>query len=170
MSFTVHARDGQCPAAAPSLLAVCIAFALAPAATFAATPDTTSGDTVIVDGSAASSYADEESQDYSVKTTTSGTKMLLVPRDIPQSVSIISKQRMQDQKLESLGDVLKNTTGITQSATDSERTNFYSRGFEIDNFMVTVFRPCLRPAGIWVTPSPIPPCMNVLKWFAVPTA
>lgn len=136
MSFTVHARDGRCPAAAPSLLAVCIAFALAPAAGVAATPDTTAGDTVIVDGSTDSAYADQERQDYSVKTTTSGTKMLLVPRDIPQSVSIISEQRMKDQKLESVGDVLKNTTGITQSATDSERINFYSRGFEIDNFMV----------------------------------
>ena len=134
MSFTSHARDGQRTFAySPSLLAMSIAFALAPSAGFAATAN--AEDTVIVQGSG-SAIADSTEQDYNAKTTSSGTKMTLVQRDIPQSVSITTQQRMKDQKLETLGDVLKNTTGVFESAADSDRSTYYSRGFMIDNYMV----------------------------------
>ncbi|MEW7311410.1 ferric-rhodotorulic acid/ferric-coprogen receptor FhuE [Buttiauxella gaviniae] len=134
MSLTISTRDGQrTPACAISMLASCIAFALMPSAAFSATQNTE--ETMVVENSVANTDSAED-HDYSVKTTTSGTKMLLVPRDIPQSVSIISEQRMKDQKLESLGDVLKNTTGISESVADSDRSSFYSRGFLIDNYMV----------------------------------
>ena len=62
------------------------------------------------------------------------TKMLLVPRDIPQSVSVISQQRMQDQQLTTIEDVLENTTGVTAARIDTSRTNFFARGFYISNF------------------------------------
>lgn len=114
----------------PSLLALSIASALAAPAAFAAP-----NDTIVVDASAANAAADE-SHDYSVKATAAGTKMMMIQRDIPQSVSIISEQRMQDQQLDTLGDVLANTTGITASQADSDRVSYYSRGFEIDNYMV----------------------------------
>ncbi|MGG7448893.1 ferric-rhodotorulic acid/ferric-coprogen receptor FhuE [Kosakonia oryzendophytica] len=132
MSFTHHARDAARPVAAtPSLLAACIALALAPSAAFAA--DKASEDTVVVDG-AALSTADSQDQDYSVKTTTTGTKLLLVPRDIPQSVSVVSQQRMQDQQLNTIEQVLDNTIGVSASRIDSHRTNFFARGFFVSNF------------------------------------
>ena len=74
------------------------------------------------------------SQDYTVKTTRAGTKMRLAPRDIPQSLSVITEQRMQDQNLQSIGDALKNTTGVSANIYDSERSSFYSRGFQINNY------------------------------------
>ncbi|WP_044177550.1 ferric-rhodotorulic acid/ferric-coprogen receptor FhuE [Phytobacter massiliensis] len=132
MSFTINASSQQRSlAGTPSRLAICIAFALTPAATYAATAD--SEDTVIVEGASAQGDISQD-QDYSVKTTTTGTKLLLVPRDIPQSVSVISQQRMQDQELNTIEDVLDNTTGVSASRIDSSRTNFYSRGFFISNF------------------------------------
>jgi outer membrane receptor for ferric coprogen and ferric-rhodotorulic acid len=76
----------------------------------------------------------DESQDYNVKTTRAGTKMLLTPRDVPQSVSVITKQRMQDQNLQSVGDVMDNTTGISTEVIDSERVSYFSRGFYINNY------------------------------------
>lgn len=124
-------RQGAVPASSlPSLLALSIASALAVPAVYAAPA---ASDTIVVDAAADSSTPDE-SQDYSVKTTTSGTKMLLVPRDIPQSVSVISQQRMQDQQLTTIEDVLENTTGVTASRIDTSRTNFFARGFYISNF------------------------------------
>jgi len=135
MSFTQHARDDARPlAATPSLLAVCIAMALAPAGALADT--TTSEETVVVEGTATNSgdITASQDQDYSVKTTTTGTKLLLVPRDIPQSVSVVSQQRMQDQNLQSIGQVLTNTTGVTAQVQDSDRTVFYSRGFFVSNY------------------------------------
>ncbi|AHB70823.1 ferric-rhodotorulic acid outer membrane transporter [Cronobacter malonaticus] len=112
------------------MLALSIASALAAPAAYAAPA---ASDTIVVDA-AADSGTPDESQDYSVKTTTSGTKMLLVPRDIPQSVSVISQQRMQDQQLNTIEDVLENTTGVTASRIDTSRTNFFARGFYISNF------------------------------------
>lgn len=113
-----------------SLLAMCVCAALPVSSAFAAPQ---SEDTVLVEASADNAQA-EESQDYSVKTTTTGTKLLLVPRDIPQSVSVISQQRMQDQELNTIGEVLDNTTGVSASRIDSHRTNFFARGFFISNF------------------------------------
>ena len=132
MSFTIHSRKVQArPAAAPSLLAASIAFALLPAAVQAA--ETKTEDTVVVESSAPD-FAADGAADYSVKTTTTGTKLLLVPRDIPQSVSVISQQRIKDQDLDSVGEVLSNTTGITTNTIDSNRTTFYARGFFINNY------------------------------------
>lgn len=132
MSFTTHYRDFQRQSAVtPSLLVVSIAMAFIPASGFAA-----SEDTVIVDGSATSTSTSGEKQDYSVKSTTAGTKMQMTQRDIPQSVSIVSQQRMEDQQLQTLGDVMDNTLGISKSQADSDRNSYFSRGFEIDNYMV----------------------------------
>ncbi|NIY46950.1 ferric-rhodotorulic acid/ferric-coprogen receptor FhuE [Cedecea colo] len=135
MFLSIHAMDDKRSiATAPSLLAACIAFALTPAASFAATND--GEDTLIVEGAASADVNPAQEQDYSVKATAAGTKMTLVPRDIPQSVSIISEQRMKDQKLDTLGDVLRNTVGISESFADSDRATYYARGFAIDNYMV----------------------------------
>ncbi len=122
----------------PSFLAAAIALALMPGAAFAATTATDStDDTIVVKGTAdAGAATDSQNQDYSVPTTTSGTKMPMVLRDIPQSVSIISQQRMEDQQLQSLGDVMTYTTGISRNLSGSDRDLYYSRGFLIDNYMV----------------------------------
>ena len=127
MSHSSNIRNGRL---APSMLAIGIALALSPGLSFAA-----SEDTIVVDGTS-NTGSDSETQDYSVKTTTVGTKMQMVQRDIPQSVTIVSEQRMQDQQLQTLGDVMNNTMGITSSQADSDRTSYFSRGFEIDNYMV----------------------------------
>ncbi|TGV02196.1 ferric-rhodotorulic acid/ferric-coprogen receptor FhuE, partial [Mesorhizobium sp. M8A.F.Ca.ET.173.01.1.1] len=63
-----------------------------------------------------------------------GTRFDLAPREIPQSLSIISHQRIEDQKLDDIIDVLANTTGVTSTQSDSERTEFYARGFYIDAY------------------------------------
>ena len=107
MSFVFNSGKTSLPHR--SLLAMCICAAL-PVNTAFAAPQ--SEDTVLVEASASPQQADE-SQDYSVKTTRAGTKMMMVQRDIPQSVSVVSEQRMQDQKLQTLGDVLSNTTSIS---------------------------------------------------------
>lgn len=130
MSFTSNTRDGR---TAPSLIAIGVALALYPQ--LGMTADKTE-DTIVVEGSSTDTRTDTQKQDYSVKTTTAGTKMQMVQRDIPQSVSIISEQRMQDQQLQTLGDVMDSTTGISRSQADSDRNSYYSRGFEIDNYMV----------------------------------
>jgi len=89
---------------------------------------------LVVDATTNSSADGSEQHDYAVKTTRAGTKMMLTPRDVPQSLSVVTQQRMQDQKLESVDDVLTNATGISANQVDSERTEYYARGFKISNF------------------------------------
>jgi len=114
-----------------SVLAMMVASGIAQAA-----DSTKTEQTLTVNASASSDAQEQAAKDYSVPVTRAGTKMALTARDIPQSVSIVSKQRMQDQQLQSLNDVLSNTTGIRGVSSDMDRTNYYSRGFIIDNYMV----------------------------------
>lgn len=88
--------------------------------------DATTLDRLVVKG--------ERADGYSVRRTTAGTRFNLAPREIPQSVSVISHQRIQDQNLDDIIDVLANTTGVSSTQSDTERTEFYARGFYIDSY------------------------------------
>lgn len=106
------------------LSALCLAAAPAAFAETAADPTTL--DKVVVKG--------ERAEGYSVRKTSAGTRFDLAPREIPQSVSIISHQRIEDQNLDDIIDVLGNTTGVSSTQSDTERTEFYARGFYIDSY------------------------------------
>lgn len=114
----------------PSVAALLMMSALPPA--FAA--DNSKTDTLTVEANVGAT-AKQAATDYSVPVTSAATKMPLTVRDIPQSVSIVSQQRMQDQGLQSIGEVLNNTTGVSASNIDSDRSNYYSRGFMINNYL-----------------------------------
>jgi outer membrane receptor for ferric coprogen and ferric-rhodotorulic acid len=73
---------------------------------------------------------------YTTGSTRTATKLALSPRETPQSVSVITRQQMDDQALTNIGEVLSKTPGITVNKLDSSRASFKSRGFEIDNFQV----------------------------------
>ena len=69
-------------------------------------------------------------------TGASATRLPLSIRDTPQSITVIDEQRLEDQSLQSLRDVLDNTPGVYSYAYDSERVIFTSRGFVIDSMML----------------------------------
>lgn len=111
-----------------SLLALAVHALLNPALAAAET----SQDMVVSASPADSGESDK--QNYAVQTTRAGTKLMLTPRDVPQSLSVVTQQRMQDQDLQSVNDVLTNATGISTNLIDSERSEYYSRGFKVSNF------------------------------------
>ncbi|MCO7595716.1 MULTISPECIES: TonB-dependent siderophore receptor [Pseudomonas] len=78
----------------------------------------------------------EGSRSYTTGATRTATRMALSPRETPQSVSVITRQQMDDQNLTSISDVLGKTPGVTVTKLDSNRTSFQARGFEIDNFQI----------------------------------
>lgn len=71
---------------------------------------------------------------YTTGVTSTATKMNLSIRETPQSVSVITRQRMDDQHLASITDVLNETPGITMSQDGGERFNIYSRGSAINSY------------------------------------
>jgi outer membrane receptor for ferric coprogen and ferric-rhodotorulic acid len=64
------------------------------------------------------------------------TGLGLTVRETPQSVSIMTAQRILDQNLVSVADVLTNSVGVSVNELDDIRNQFYARGFEIKNIQV----------------------------------
>lgn len=73
---------------------------------------------------------------YGAKVTESAAKLPLSLRETPQSVTVITRERMDDFGLVTVANVLEQTTGITVQENDSNRVNFTSRGFSISNFQL----------------------------------
>lgn len=73
---------------------------------------------------------------YATGSTSTATGLALSPRDTPQSVTVVTRQRMEDQALQTISDVVNGATGISAKPYDSARQGFSARGFAIDNLMV----------------------------------
>ncbi|MCI8212143.1 TonB-dependent receptor [Pseudomonas sp. S25] len=71
---------------------------------------------------------------YTTGATNTATRLNLSLRETPQTVSVITRQRLDDQNLNSLAKVLEQTPGISLQPLDSERVNIYSRGYGIDSY------------------------------------
>jgi outer membrane receptor for ferric coprogen and ferric-rhodotorulic acid len=69
--------------------------------------------------------------------STGATGLELSIRDTPQAISVMNAQRIADQHLETLQDVVGQTTGITLEHASSSRENdqLFARGFAIDTYM-----------------------------------
>ncbi|MGY1489120.1 TonB-dependent siderophore receptor [Methylobacillus pratensis] len=81
----------------------------------------------------------ENTGSYTTSSTGASVKLPLSLRHTPQSISVITRQRMDDQNLTQLQEVLEQTVGITvtQSGYVGANWNGYqSRGFNIDNYLV----------------------------------
>lgn len=66
----------------------------------------------------------------------SATKLGLKPRETPQSLSIITRERMEEQGLQTLSQTMQATTGVYVTYNDSERVAYSARGYNITNFQV----------------------------------
>jgi outer membrane receptor for ferric coprogen and ferric-rhodotorulic acid len=76
----------------------------------------------------------DSSNSYTVGQTSSATRMNLSPRETPQSITVVTRAKMDDFQLNTINDVLASTAGVTVEKVETERTYFTSRGFSITNF------------------------------------
>jgi outer membrane receptor for ferric coprogen and ferric-rhodotorulic acid len=72
---------------------------------------------------------------YTTGIVNSSTKLPMSIRETPQSVSVITHQRIEDQGLSNLHDIVQNTTGLSIEQMGPERQRYYARGFPVDNLM-----------------------------------
>ncbi|KAF1071911.1 MAG: Ferripyoverdine receptor [Pseudomonas citronellolis] len=72
---------------------------------------------------------------YTTGAMSTSTKLPLSLRETPQSVTVMTRQRIDDQALADLNDVVQNTPGLTIRRTGPERSSYYARGFALDNVM-----------------------------------
>ena len=87
-----------------------------------------------ISGSQALGATTEDTHSYTTGSTSSATGLPLSLRETPQSVTVITRQQMDDRGAQDVGDLLRNTPGITQQAYDTDRMEFSSRGFAITNY------------------------------------
>ena len=69
-----------------------------------------------------------ESPGYAVPASSTGTKTLTLLRDVPQSVSVVTRELVQDQLMMSMGDVVRYTPGITAIQGEKNRDQVVIRG------------------------------------------
>lgn len=77
----------------------------------------------------------QRTEGYQVYGTNTATKLPLTLRETPQSLTVFTRQRIEDFNLITIAEVLQQTPGITVQSYDSNRTLFNARGFAINNFM-----------------------------------
>ncbi|WP_320036085.1 TonB-dependent siderophore receptor [Halarcobacter sp.] len=78
---------------------------------------------------------ESQEESYTVASMNTSTKLDLSLRDTPQSVSVFTKQKLDDLGITSYDEMLKRVTGVTLNRWD-ERLNSSARGFVIDYFKI----------------------------------
>lgn len=73
---------------------------------------------------------------YTKPTAKTALTLNISMKETPQSVSVVTRQRIEDQQLKNVTEVVENTTGIIVQKSESNRGNIYSRGFQVDNYQI----------------------------------
>ncbi len=91
-------------------------------------PDPQRADDIVVTGSKVSKADDKQSA--------SPTGLALSLRETPQSITIVDRERINDFAITNVNDLLTQTVGINVERTETDRTEYNSRGFDITNFQI----------------------------------
>src|SRR5690606_23315945 len=78
----------------------------------------------------------EGTQSYTTGSASTATPLKMSLRETPQSVSVVTQQRMQDQDLQTIADVVNNTTGVSLNRYETSRGQINARGFELNSLMI----------------------------------
>lgn len=77
----------------------------------------------------------ENTNSYIVPNVSTVTKMDLSPKEIPQTVTVFTRQRIEDQNISNFQELLAKTTGVTLGRYD-ERIIPNNRGFDVDYYSI----------------------------------
>ncbi|MED5500183.1 MAG: TonB-dependent siderophore receptor [Pseudomonadota bacterium] len=69
---------------------------------------------------------------YAVDAATVGTKTPAALRDIPQSISVVTRDAIEDRNLDTLDQLARRTPGVRVLSNDDGRSSIYARGYEYD--------------------------------------
>ncbi|WP_454689648.1 TonB-dependent siderophore receptor [Achromobacter aloeverae] len=123
--------------AAPAVIATALAAGVTPAAwgqDLSGREESQILPAITVTGSAAEGPS-EDTGSYTTRDTSVGTKMPTSQKETPQSVSVMTRERMDQQNLTTLDQVMGQATGVT---TDLSGTAvipaFYIRGYPVEYF------------------------------------
>lgn len=81
----------------------------------------------------------EGTASYAARSAKTATGLGLSLRETPQSVTVMTRARLEDQGLDEISSVLEQTVGVTaaiSTALGTDGVNYYSRGFAVNNYQV----------------------------------
>lgn len=93
-------------------------------------------DTVEVDTQRSDEATTEGKNTYTAPVVTVGSKDAQPVRQIPQSVTVVTRRRLDDQNLTQLDEAMRQTTGMVVLQNDAGRSSIMSRGYEIGDVQV----------------------------------
>lgn len=88
-------------------------------------------ETITVQGQGA---VTEGTNSYTADWMKTANGLILTQKQTPQSTSVVTRQLIEDRGMTNVKDVLQNATGVTVNQSETDRFEFYSRGFQIDNY------------------------------------
>lgn len=95
--------------------------------------ESSSAETVVVYGNPLYGMASsEDTGGYSVDSATVGTKTPAALRDIPQSITVLTNDYIEERNFVAVDDLAKYTPGLRTMVNDSGRSSIFSRGYEYD--------------------------------------
>ncbi|WP_296266485.1 TonB-dependent siderophore receptor [Pseudomonas sp. UBA6562] len=71
---------------------------------------------------------------YRGEAASSTTRLGLTDKQTPQAITVVTREQIDDFKLNSVKDALRNAPSVTVEQFETDRTAFTSRGFKIENF------------------------------------
>lgn len=80
--------------------------------------------------------ASEQTESYTVKRSTTATKLNSTLKETPQSISVITRQQLDDFRILSVNDALSYATGIKVEQFETDRTEYTARGLNITSFQI----------------------------------
>lgn len=104
--------------------------------TAASTSNTAAGTTSMPQVQVQAQKLADDVGSYTIGRTRTATPLDMSLRDTPQSVSVITQQRIEDQNLSTITDVVNNVTGVSVNQYETHRGAFTSRGFEVTNLQI----------------------------------
>ncbi|SFH21806.1 TonB-dependent siderophore receptor [Modicisalibacter xianhensis] len=78
----------------------------------------------------------EETEGYDVDAATVGTKIPAALRDIPQSITVVTRDAIEDQNFTTLDELGRRTPGMRVLSNDNGRSSIYARGYEYDEYNI----------------------------------
>ena len=90
--------------------------------------------TVEITGQSGPADTTEGTGSYTTRSMNTATRLNMSVRETPQSISVVTRQQMDDLNLQSVEQIVNITPGLTLNRNGTDRSSIYSRGFAISNF------------------------------------
>lgn len=84
----------------------------------------------------ADSEKTEKTGRYAASVSTTALPFKASLRETPQSITVLTRQYLDDKKIDNLADAIRNTTGLSVNQYESNRGGLYARGFNIENYLI----------------------------------